>query len=148
MKATELKSLLENLAELMRAGGAKRSAEDVVLLTDRIDTSDNKSATQAIEKLEAELSAEAAEPVNIAIQRYVDGLKEAGRDEAKFDKIYARLHDDRSIKKDDAIAVMRGYVGQQLRVRTKAQAFEEIQRQFSKLLYDANTERQAASTPW
>lgn len=144
MKATEFKSVLSDLAHLFRAGGASASAKDLDILADRIDAADGKSAEQSLDQLETELNEATPTP-----RQYIEAFKAAGLDEAAFLKIFGLFKNDKSIKKADAIEVMKGYAGKHVRARTKAEAIEEIERRFTELVYDDNSNRQAAATtPW
>lgn len=147
MKATEFKSVLSDLADLFRAGTAKTPAKDLDLLASRIDTSGSKSADQALDDLERELTD--ATPADFSTEDYIEAFKAAGLDEAAFQKLFQRFKQDKSIKKADAIDVMKGYAGAYKRAATKARAIEEVERRFTQLVYDDHSNRQAASTtPW
>lgn len=146
MKASDLKSVLRDLSELFRSSGSARAAEDVNLLTSRLQDEDGKPAAEAIEMLERELIP--PKPVRLFAQRYVAALKEAGLDEEAFDRVLDELKADKMIKKADLIEVMQGYAGAHSRARSIKEAFEVINRKFSRLLFDENARRQASSTPW
>lgn len=147
MKATEFKSVLNDLAHLFRAGGAGSSAKDLDILADRLDAADNQSAEQSLDQLESELQVSATTKLTPAF--YINAFKNAGLNEASFLKVFSTFKNDKSIKKADAIEVMNGYAGQHVRARTKAEAIDEIERRFSQLVYDDNSNRQAAATtPW
>ena len=148
MKATEFKSVLSDLADLFRAGTAKTPAKDLDLLAGRIDTSGNKSADAALDDLERELTA-TPPPTDLSPQDYIQAFTDAGLDEAAFQKLFQKFKTDKSIKKADAIEVMKGYAGAYKRARAKARAIEEVERRFTQLVYDDHSHREAASTtPW
>ncbi|MEL6288243.1 MAG: hypothetical protein AAFQ35_05620 [Pseudomonadota bacterium] len=147
MKATDLKSVLSDLADIFRAGGGNSSATDVELLADRIDTSCDRSADAALDLLEAELLE--ISPTPATPERYIVALHEAGLSESAFLKVFAQIKNDKSIKKADAIEIMKGYAGEYKRAKTKSDAIESIERRFTELVYDDNAHRQAANTtPW
>ena len=147
MKATEMKSVLSDLADLFRAGAAKTAAKDIDILAERIDTSDNKTADEALDQFEREVTA--SEPPRMTPKLYVKAFVETGLDEAAFTKLFAQFKNDKSINKAAAIEVMNGYARKHKRARTKAAAIDEIERRFAELVYDDNSHKQAASTtPW
>ncbi|MCH9806618.1 MAG: hypothetical protein K0U74_02700 [Alphaproteobacteria bacterium] len=147
MKATELKSVVSDLADLFRAGGANAPAKDLDILADRIETTGGKTADQALDQLDREI--DQATQKKLSPPHYVKALKDAGLNEAAFLKIFGMFKNDKSIKKADAIEVMKGYAGQHVRARTKAEAIDEVERKFTELVYDDNSHRQAAeTTPW
>jgi len=147
MKATKFKSVLSDLADLFRAGAAKATAKDIDILAERIDTSNDKTADEALDQFEREVTA--TTPASLTPKLYVKAFKDAGLDETVFTRLFAQLKTDKSITKAAAIEVMKGYAGKHVRARTKAEAIDEIERRFAELVYDDKSHRQAASTtPW
>ncbi|MEO1693972.1 MAG: hypothetical protein AAFR55_01900 [Pseudomonadota bacterium] len=143
----ELKSALKSFSSVFKASGSAQAAKDLTQLADCLD-GDIDDARDAIAKFEAELSETSPEAAPRTVDAYVDELRSAGLDGERFDRVFQSLKTDRAMKKDDVLDVMRGYVGEHVRAKSKTDALKQIERRFTLLRYDANAERQAASAPF
>lgn len=155
MKANELKDALRDLASVLQSGGAKQGAEDLRAVSKRLNGDETLSAKHAIDALEAELTAPASDsakpeagPPKLATQRHLKALNEAGLDAGAFKAAFDAVTTDRTLLKDDVIALMKNYASAHIRAKTKKAALEEIKREFSRRQYDNNTREQARTTPW
>lgn len=146
MKASNFRDALASLSDVLRQAGARQAAEDVELVEDCLDNDGHLTAAESIQRLEDRLDEQKRPP--LSPDQYVRELRAAGSDPDQFDSVFAKLSQDKSLRAADLKAIAKEYAGQGISVRSKNDALDQLQRRFSRLLYDNNAARQADSTPW
>ena len=89
------------------------------------------------------------QPNRAAIKAYVDELAAAKIDDAKFDDIFRRLSEDRTIAALDVVAIANGYAIIGERPTSKKNALEKIRKRFVELVRaEAKVLAAAKVRPW
>jgi hypothetical protein len=142
MKVIELRTALEQLANILTSAGAKSQDKEVRSFLKLFDGQEDMLVSDFFEDLRERLKANTGNGklahANLAsVEQYVRRLEAAGIDKNIFDAVYSDIASDRSIVKEDADLIAHRYTLGREKWPTKAEALREIKLAFQERAYRA-----------
>lgn len=134
MQTRSLIEALTRLADFVNVAGAKKDAKEVRELGEFFESYKDKAVGEALQDVKHLL----AEQCREKLKPYLDKLTSAGVDEAKFGQAINLIEKDRSLVKEDAIALAKAYTSRSKNWKSKKDALEAIKKKFAEDLYQAS----------
>jgi len=142
MNVRELRSIFQQLQELLSSAGSRQSARDLDSVVKALDGSENKTVEQFVSETKRLLEPPppqpepAATPDETAITHYVRGLLGAGDDREAFEEVLEDLRADKRIGKDQVFAIANAFFNEPtggtyvFKFKSKAAAYEFMRKKF------------------
>jgi hypothetical protein len=144
MRVEEIKTAIENLRDILAAGGAKSAEADLSRLIELLAAQGDKDLDQYVNEVRGIL-----EPKPECVDSFVGRLKSAREDEGLFKAALADIAKAKLIKKPEAVEIAKRYGVIRIDQKSKASVIASIEKYFYWMLYqrDAGAMAQRA-TPW
>lgn len=149
MRVDEIRAALENVRQVLAAGGAAAAERDLKRLVDQLAANGDRDLDQYVAEVREAISEAKAGPDAASVETAVGWLKDAGFDEAAFKAALKKIEDATAIKKDAALLIAQGYGVIRINSRSRASIIESIDKHFYWALYQRDADEMAKrATPW
>jgi hypothetical protein len=136
MRVRDLRSILGDIQRVFKASGAKKQETAFTKLSVTLEAQDGRDLDSYLKAVEDEIQADSLPRATT----YLRLLDEIGFDEPAFRDFIEKLEQDRSLPKNELIAVVEGYAGSADRRGTAKKLIKQLSAKFYAKLYerDAN----------
>lgn len=149
MRASELGDTIRRIGDVIGAAGRSAAQQDFERVADLLAEYGETDVETALVEMRRAFASDAARDRETAVGSHSETLLAAGLDEARFKTALAKIEADKTLSKDDVIAIARTYGVIRMNGRSRASAIESIEKHFYWRAIDQDSRAVASkATPW
>jgi len=137
MKVDELRTVLEEVQAIYESSGSDKAANDFAEFLGLLDGYEDQRVDEFLAALEELLKPASGKGANkqappdaALVASFIERLRSAGTDEARFEPVYAELGADRRVRIGEMNAIAHGYIQGREKWPSKSAGYQAIKKKF------------------